>query len=96
MITIITASWGNEDKSAAIVNTTERGHMSVSERDTPEAWGDFLAWQAAGGQVRALEEGGAYKADHARTAAQAALRTLATVKLERLGITVDELRAVLE
>lgn len=62
MITIITASWGSEDKSSVIVNTVERGHKAISERDTPVEWADFLTWWGLGNRVRPLEEGSAYKA----------------------------------
>lgn len=92
---IITASWGNEDRTSAIVNTREVGHKAISERDTPEAWADFQAWRASGGTVRALEDGTAYKLEQTRKAEQAALRASIMTKLERLGITTDELRAAL-
>jgi len=95
MITIITASWGNEDKTAAIVNTTEVGHKAISERDTPQAWDDFLAWQADGGKVRALEDGTAFKIEAVKREEQAALRVSALAKLRTLGLTVEELRALL-
>jgi hypothetical protein len=92
---ILAASWGNEDKTAAIVRTAEVGHKAISERDTPEAWADFLAWQKSGGAVRAIEDGSAYKAEQIRKANSAALTRSAEGKLASLGISADELRAVL-
>lgn len=94
MITILSASWGNEDKSSAIVKTVERGHKAISAH-TPEEWADFIAWRLAGNPVRALEDGAAFKAALERKAEQAALRSSATSKLASLGITPEELRAVM-
>ena len=96
MITIIGASWANEDRTAAVVNTKERGHKAISERDTPAEWTDFLAWQAAGNKVGTLEDGTAYKEEQQRVAARAAARTAAEAKLTPLGITADDLRALLD
>ena len=93
--TIKTASWANEDNSAAIINTEEVGHKAISKVDTPEAWDDLQAWVAAGNVIRPHGEGGAYKAELARQAATAARKTAAEKKLADLGLTVDDIRAIL-
>jgi hypothetical protein len=94
--TILTASFANDDQTAVIIHTVEVGHQAISARDTPAAWAAYLAWRAAGGMVRPLEQGGAYQAALARDAGRAALRASALRKLATLGITPDELRSVLD
>lgn len=63
--TIKTASWGNEDKSSAIINTEEVGHVAISAADTPDEWQNLLQWEALGGRVRPLEESTAYQKQQA-------------------------------
>ncbi len=100
--TILTATWGNEDRTSAILTTAEVGALAASEVDTPDTWADFVAWQAAGNIVRALEDGGAYKekqerdrVERERQAEIARFKLSATAKLAALGLTDDEIGAIL-
>lgn len=94
--TIKTASWANEDKSSAVINTEEVGHKAISAVDTSEAWAGLLAWQAAGGVIRPLTDGGAYRAEKERQAASATRKAEAEKKLAKLGLTVDDIKAIVE
>lgn len=93
--TIKTASWGNEDNTSAILNTEEVGHVCISERDTPQEWVAMLAWSDAGNVIRPYGEGSAYKAEKERQAVSAARKAEAEKKLAKIGLTVDDIKAVL-
>lgn len=45
--TIHNAQWANEDKSSAVILSTEVGHVAISAVDTPVEWEAFLAWAAS-------------------------------------------------
>ncbi len=51
-ITILSARYGNEERTSAVVITQERGAVAISELDRPEAWAALLAWQQAGGTIQ--------------------------------------------
>ena len=93
--TIKTASWANEDNSAAIINTEEVGHKAISKADTPDAWDDLQAWVAAGNVIRPYGEGTAYKAAQAKLKVDAERKDMAEKKLSKLNITADDIRAIL-
>lgn len=44
--TILSAQWGNEDKSSAVITTKEAAAVAVSPVDTPEEWYAFLEWSS--------------------------------------------------
>lgn len=43
--TIKSARWGNEERTAAILDTGECAFVAISVKDTPEEWEAFLKWQ---------------------------------------------------
>jgi len=45
--TIVTASFANEDNTAAVIMTAEAGAVLVSETDTPDLWPDVIAFKPA-------------------------------------------------
>lgn len=54
MMTITGAVWGNDDFTAAVVFTEERGAVAISEVDRPNEWALFQDWIAAGNSVAPL------------------------------------------
>lgn len=42
--TILSAQWGNEDKSAVVAITREVAAVALSAVDTPEEWAAFQKW----------------------------------------------------
>ncbi len=41
--TIVSAQWGNEEKTSAVMQTKESGAVAVSERDRPVLWAKLMA-----------------------------------------------------
>lgn len=93
--TIRTASFANAENSAAVINTEEVGHKAISAADTPDAWAEMLVWQAAGNRIRPYGEGAAYKAAREREAALAVRKADAERKIAALGLTADDIKAIL-
>jgi len=94
--TIKTASFANAENTAAVINTEEVAHVLISFADTPLEWANMLAWQAQDNSIRAYGEGSAYKAQKAREAETAARKAQVAQKLAKLGLTVDDVRAIME
>lgn len=47
MITITAASFANEDRTAVVLTTMERGSVAISQGDRPELWAEYLKWGGA-------------------------------------------------
>jgi hypothetical protein len=44
VLTVLSAQWGNEQRSSAVIFTAEAGAVAISEVDTPEEWKVFETW----------------------------------------------------
>ena len=51
--TIISARWGNNERTSAVIITKEAAAVAISVADTPEEWARFQEWRADGGEVAA-------------------------------------------
>jgi hypothetical protein len=80
--TIRSARFANLDNDAAEIETAEAGAVAISEADTPDAWAGLLAWRDAGNDVAAY-------------APPPIVRQTPEQKLAALGLTVDDIRALL-
>lgn len=85
--TIRAAQWGNADRTSAVLFSEEVGAVAISERDTPEEWAGFLQWQSYGHPVEGMPQ------------AVPPLALDRAGKIDRLqrrlGMSVDEIKAVL-
>ena len=48
---IISAKYGNQDRTSAVIMTEERGAVAVSEVDRPVIWSALMEWANAGGVI---------------------------------------------
>jgi hypothetical protein len=44
MLRIISAQWGNENHTSAVIVTDEAGAVAISAVDTPREWAEFQEW----------------------------------------------------
>lgn len=93
--TIITASYGNEDNTSAVINTEEVGHAAINPINYPEEWANLLAWEAKGNRIRPLVESTGYKTMIAEKQRRQQLKPIAAQKLASFGLTVEELKVLL-
>lgn len=93
MITVLGAKYANEDQTAAIVTTVERGAVAVSERDRPELWARLMEWVAAGNAIESYQappEQSAGDIALAQLQKSPALRGLVILLAERFGVTPQQ------
>ena len=90
---ILSARYGNQARTSAVMMTDERGAVAVSEIDRPELWGELMKWVDGGGVIAdpapdiVLTQG-----DIAASQLQKlpALRGLVVLLAERFGMTQEQ------
>jgi hypothetical protein len=64
--TIISARWGNKERTSAVIVTQEAAAVAVSEVDTPGEWASFQRWRVGGGEVAAVPSIASDQSERAR------------------------------
>jgi hypothetical protein len=64
--TIISARWGNEEKTSAVIVTEEAAAVAISGVDTPDEWASFQQWLVGGGKVADVPPTAPGKSERAR------------------------------
>jgi hypothetical protein len=54
--TIISAWWGNEDNTSAVIITEEAAAVAISEVDTPDEWASFQRGLSAAEELRLYQQ----------------------------------------